>query len=195
MADGKDIDLDIQQWQNIMQETYTSLSPFDSTSIDDLRRVTALVRAPWTEGGPVMQRIEEKHVGTYSTRIRLYYPNHDQACPTLIYIHGGGYIIFSLDTHDRLMREYASRANVVVIGVDYSLSPEVKYPRAIYEIVSVIQWLREQNATDLSIDVNRMAIGGDSAGANLSVATNLRLRALNEPVLVAQLLNYGVYDR
>ncbi|CAF1292824.1 unnamed protein product [Adineta ricciae] len=195
MADGKDIDSDIQQWQNIMQETYTSLCPFDSTSIDDLRRVTALVRAPWTEGGPIMQRIEEKHVGTYSTRIRLYYPNHDQACPVLIYIHGGGYTIFNLDTHDRLMREYASRANVVVVGVDYSLSPEVKYPRAINEIVSVIQWLREQNATDLSIDVNRMAIGGDSAGANLTVATNLRLRALNEPVLVAQLLNYGVYDR
>ncbi|CAF1688078.1 unnamed protein product, partial [Adineta ricciae] len=95
MADGKDIDSDIQQWQNIMQETYTSLCPFDSTSIDDLRRVTALVRAPWTEGGPIMRRIEEKHVGTYSTRIRLYYPNHDQACPALIYIHGGGYTIFS----------------------------------------------------------------------------------------------------
>jgi acetyl esterase len=55
--------------------------------------------------------------------------------------------------------------------------------------------LREQKSTDLGIDVSRIAIGGDSAGANLSVATNLRLRALYEPVLTAQLLNYGGYAR
>ena len=93
------------------------------------------------------------------------------------------------------MREYAFRANVVVIGIDYSLSPEFKYPRAINEIVSVVQWLRKQNSMELGIDINRIAIGGDSAGANLTVATNLRLRQLNEPVLAAQILIYGCYDR
>ncbi|CAF4898450.1 unnamed protein product [Rotaria sp. Silwood1] len=179
----------------MMQEAYARLPAFNPFSVDELRRVTAIVRAPWTEGGPTMKRIEEKHVGDYSTRIRIYYPEDSQILPALIYIHGGGWTIFSLDTHDRLMREYADRGRIAVIGVDYSLSPEVKYPRAINEIVSVVQWLRKQNSTELSIDLHRIAIGGDSAGANLSVAANLYLRDLNEPVLTAQLLNYGVYDR
>lgn len=194
MADD-DVDCDLRRCQDMMQEAYALLPAFDPLSVDELRRVTAIVRAPWTNGGPTMKRIEEKHVGDYSTRIRIYYPDDHQILPALIYIHGGGWTIFSLDTHDRLMREYAHRAKIVVIGVDYSLSPEAKYPRAIEEIVSVVQWLRKQNSTELGIDIHRMAIGGDSAGANLSVATNLRLRALGEPVLTAQLLNYGVYDR
>ncbi len=194
MADD-DVDCDLRQCQSMMQEAYARLPAFDPTSVDDLRRVTAIVRAPWTEGGPTMKRTVEKQVGDCSTRIRIYYPNDHEILPALIYIHGGGWTIFSLDTHDRLMREYADRANIAVIGVDYSLSPEVKYPRAIDEIVSVVQWLTKQNPTELGIDPRRIAIGGDSVGANLSVATNLRLRSLNEPMLMAQLLNYGVYDR
>ena len=194
--ENDDVDCDLRRCQNMMLEAYANLPSFDPWSVDDLRRVTAIVRAPWTEGGPVMKRTEEKYVGDYSTRIRFYYPTDEQKIlPALIYIHGGGWTIFSIDTHDRLMREYAHRTNVVVIGVDYSLSPEVKYPRAIEEIVSVIQWLRQQDSSKLGIDIHRIAIGGDSAGANLSVATNLRLRQLNEPVLIAQLLNYGAYDR
>jgi acetyl esterase len=78
--------------------------------------------------------------------------------------------------------------------VDYSLPAEVKYPQAISEIVSVVQWLRKQNSTELGVDLRRIAIGDDSAGTNLSIATNLRLRALNEPLLMGQLLNYGGYD-
>ena len=194
MADD-DVDHDLRQCQNMMQEAYARLPVFDPTSVDDLRRATAVVRAPWTVGGPAMRRTEEKRVGDCSTRIRIYYPNDSQILPALLYIHGGGWTIFSLDTHDRLMREYAARAQIVVIGVDYSLSPEAKYPTTIDEVVSVIRWLRDQNTAALGIDVQRIAIGGDSAGANLSVATNLRLRASKEPVLTAQLLNYGSYDR
>ncbi|CAF3512828.1 unnamed protein product [Adineta steineri] len=190
-----DVDADLRQCQDLMTKAYACQPSFNPLSADDLRRVTAIVRAPWTEGGPTMIRITEQYVGNYSTRIRIHYPDNTQILPALIYIHGGGWTIFSLDTHDRLMREYAGRAKIAVIGVDYSLSPEVKYPRAIEEIVSVVQWLRNQNSTELGIDLHRIAIGGDSVGANLAVATNLRLRTLNEPVLTAQLLSYGVYDR
>lgn len=176
MADD-DVDHDLRRCQNMMQEAYARLPAFDPTSVDDLRRATTTVRAPWTVGGPTMKRTEEKHVGDYSTRIRIYYPNDNRILPALIYIHGGDWTIFSLDTHDRLMREYAARAQVAVIGVDYSLSPEAKYPRAIDEVVSVVRWLRDHDTAALDIDVQGIAIGGDSAGANLSSATNLRLRA------------------
>jgi acetyl esterase len=79
------------------------------------------------------------------------------------------------------------------IILDYSLSPEAKFPQAIDELLSVVAWLREDGAA-LGLDTGRVAIGGDSAGANLSVATNLRLREAGQPGLAGMLLNYGVFD-
>ncbi len=66
--------------------------------------------------------------------------------PALLYMHGGGWTTFSIDTHDRLMREYAARADIVVIGVDYALSPEVKFPVAQQQIAAVVRWAREHSA-------------------------------------------------
>jgi len=94
--ENDDVDCDLRRCQNMMLEAYANLPSFDPWSVDDLRRVTAIVRAPWTEGGPVMKRTEEKYVGDYSTRIRFYYPTDEQKIlPALIYIHGGGWTIFS----------------------------------------------------------------------------------------------------
>jgi len=111
----------------------------------------------------------------------------------LIYIHGGGWMLFSIDSHDRLMREYAARAGVTVIGVDYSLAPEAQFPVPLYEILSVVRWLRGP-ARGEGIAPSRVAIGGDSAGANLAIATNLALKQAGQSVLDAQLLNYGAFD-
>jgi len=97
------------------------------------------------------------------------------------------------DTHDQLMREYAARAGVMVAGLDYSLSPEAKFPRALEETVEAIRWLRREGGAH-GWNANRLAVGGDSAGANLAVAASLRLRDLALPPLAAMLLNYGVFD-
>src|SRR5205807_9212200 len=75
------------------------------------RAHTAEFQVPWQHG---------------SVRIRAYDPTGAGRKPALLYLHGGGWTIFSIDTHDRIMREYAARARMVVIGVDYSLSPEVR---------------------------------------------------------------------
>jgi len=121
-------------------------------------------------------------------RVRFYDPDPDRPKPALIYLHGGGWTFFSLDTHDRVMREYAARAGVMVAGVDYALSPEAKYPVALEQVVAVARFLGERRA--------RIAIGGDSAGANLALATCLRLRDEGQPRLIrAMVLNYGVFDR
>ena len=140
-----------------------------------------------------MHRTVDLTAGDAGTSIRIHRPDDAAVLPGLVYLHGGGWTLFSLDTHDRLMREYAARAGVAVIGIDYSLSPEAKFPRALDETVAVVRWLRGQGAA-LGIDTARIAIGGDSAGANLSVAANLRLRDAREPLLAAMLLNYGAYD-
>lgn len=139
------------------------------------RRVAEQVRAPWARGGPDVPRRESVIAGV---RVRIF---NGGANGTLVYLHGGGWTMFSLDTHDRVMREYASRAGMNVIGVDYALSPEAKYPVALRQVVGVVR------------EIGKVAIGGDSAGANLALAAAIALR--DERRINAIVLNYGVFDR
>jgi len=124
--------------------------------------------------------------------VRIHRPARGEL-PGLVYLHGGGWTLFSIDTHDRLMREYAARAGCCVIGVDYALSPESKFPVPLEQTIDVVGWLAVQGR-ELGIDADRLAIGGDSAGANLSVATCLVRRHLNSsPPLCGIVINYGAF--
>lgn len=175
---------------------YGEHPPFDTLSPAEARRVAEAVRAPWAKGGPAMAETREIVVpfGDGGVRIRVHRPVDGVALPALVYVHGGGWTIFSLDTHDRLMREYAAAAGVAVVGVDYSLSPEAKFPRAIEETAAVVRWLASRGA-DVGIDGGRLALGGDSAGAHISAAAALMLRDAGEGGLISGLvLNYGVFD-
>ncbi|RXR05997.1 alpha/beta hydrolase [Pseudoxanthomonas composti] len=158
------------------------------------RGIAEATRARWREGGPQMASTQDLRIDE-SLRLRVYRPHGaGPASPALVYVHGGGWCMFSLDTHDRLMREYAQGAGVVVVGVDYALSPEHPYPTALNQCVCAVQWLRDQAGT-LGIDPQRMALAGDSAGGNLSVATALALRERGMlPGLRALVLNYGAWD-
>lgn len=170
--------------------------PFETLPIAEARRVAEEIRAPWRADGPRMARTEEHLVPTSTgpLRTRLYDPGLPSPAPTLIYLHGGGFILFSIDTHDRLMREYAAAGEFMVLGVDYPLSPEARYPKALDQIVELVDWLHSGGAEMLGIDPHRLAIGGDSAGGNLSVATALRLRDRGAPDrLRGLLLNYGAF--
>ncbi|MBB5686878.1 alpha/beta hydrolase fold domain-containing protein [Sphingobium boeckii] len=188
-----DVDPHIRRFHHQVNADYARLSAGGYADISARRAVAEEVRAPWTAGGPVMAKTEELIVGAGKLRVRIHRPNADPVLPVLLYIHGGGWMLFSIDTHDRLMREYAARVGCAVIGVDYSLSPEVRFPHALDEIVDVVGWVRSDGAAH-GLDPERVAIGGDSAGANLSLATALRLRDAGEPPLNALLLNYGAFD-
>jgi acetyl esterase len=179
-----------------MQQAWASHPPFDTLSPPEARAVAELVRAPWRQGGPEMARTTEHRVETRSgpLRIRVYDPGLVQPAPALVYMHGGGFVLFSIDTHDRLMREYAAAAEVIVIGVDYPLSPEHRYPAALNQIVDLLAWLNEAGAETLGADLNRIALSGDSAGANLALAAALVLRdAGHGDRIKALLLNYGAF--
>jgi acetyl esterase len=125
-------------------------------------------------------------------RVRIHFPRNVEApAPALIYLHGGGFTLFSIDTHDRLMREYADAGQFAVIGVDYPLAPEHKYPVALNCLVDLLLWLRD-HASEWGIDTARLAMGGDSAGGNLSFASFLQLRDLGQDQLIKAILsNYG----
>lgn len=133
--------------------------------------------------------------GTGDLKVRIYRPHGASgALPALVYLHGGGFTLFSIDTHDRLMREYAARGGFAVIGVDYPLAPEAKYPVALDRIETLMRWLRH-NAPQWKIDPDRIAMGGDSAGGNLAFAACLRLRDRGELNIVKAILsNYGGFS-
>lgn len=194
MAEQDDVDPEIRGFIAALNHGYGQFSDFDTLPLPERRAAAETVREPWRAGGPVMAETRETVIA--GCRARLHRPvmaAETASPPALLYIHGGGWTMFSIDTHDRLMREYAARAGIVVIGIDYSLSPEAKYPVALNEVANAFRALR-RDAAALDIDPGAIAIGGDSAGANLSVAACLTLRSANEPLPAAMLLNYGAFD-
>ncbi|AKM11547.1 alpha/beta hydrolase [Croceicoccus naphthovorans] len=185
-----DVDPKIREFVNGINAGYDALLPETPLSMPERRAIAERVREPWRSGGPRMAETQDYDV--VGVRLRVHRPTDAASLPAMLYIHGGGWALFSIDTHDRLMREYASRAGIVVVGIDYSLSPEAKFPAALNEAVSAIGWMRE-NADDLGIDPARIAVGGDSAGGNLAVSTCLKLRELGLPQLQGMVLNYGAF--
>ena len=193
-ANGSDLDPDIRCFIRTIVADVARHSGSDTGSYPERRRWAEEARAPWRQGGPAMLESRGMSVPTRHgpVRARIHRPAKG-VLPALIYLHGGGWTLFSIDTHDRVMREYASRAGCCVIGFDYALSPEQKFPVPLEQAVDVVGWLTEQ-AFALGIDAGRLAIGGDSAGANLSVATSLLRRDhAAVPPLRAMLLNYGAF--
>jgi acetyl esterase len=196
-TDRARLDPEIAIFVERLSAAWAEHPPFESLPIQEARNVAEQVRAPWRENGPTMARTVE-HVVPTSTgglRVRLYDPGLALPAPTLIYLHGGGFILFSINTHDRLMREYAAAGGFAVLGVDYPLSPEARYPAALDQIVDLLDWLHRDGGETLGLDPRRLAIGGDSAGGNLSLAAALRLRDRGLAArLKGLLLNYGAFD-
>ncbi|MEO8218300.1 MAG: alpha/beta hydrolase [Acidobacteriota bacterium] len=191
------IDPEIAQFARELQAGWAAAGFSGSLAPPEARAIAERVRAPWARGGPRIAAVTEQIVYTSSgsVRVRLYDPEQGSVKPTLIYLHGGGWTLFSLDTHDRVMREYASRAAINVLGVDYALAPEHKYPAALEQVVAVARhvWMHGRR---FGADPEAIAIGGDSAGANLAIAACLRLRHESQPALIrAMILNYGVFAR
>jgi acetyl esterase len=189
--DSDDLDPDVRRFVDGLQQGYASHPGFDTLPLGRRRQVAEAVRAPWRSGGPVMARSVDTVIA--GVRARIHLPVQASALGALLYLHGGGWTMFSIDTHDRLMREYAHRSGAAVVGIDYSLSPEAKFPAALDEAVMAIEWLSRQGPA-FGIDPKRLAVGGDSAGANLAVAAALRLRDGGAPALRGMLLNYGAFS-
>ncbi|WP_062184053.1 alpha/beta hydrolase [Sphingopyxis sp. C-1] len=183
-------DPDIRRFVDAINAAYAEHGAPEGASMAARRAVAERVRKPWREGGPIMAERREIDMG--GVRLRLHRPVADVKLPVMLYIHGGGWTLFSIDTHDRLMREYAARAGIAVLGIDYSLSPESKFPVALEECAAALDWIAAQ-ADALNLDAGRVLIGGDSAGANLSAATCLLQRQRGRPLPIAMLLNYGAF--
>ena len=106
---------------------------------------------------------------------RLYAPQSDKALPVLLYIHGGGFTVGSLKTHDVLCRQLSRQGQCAVVSLDYRLAPEHRFPTAVHDSWDALNWLHKNGHT-LGLDANRLAVGGDSAGGTLSAVCALMAR-------------------
>ena len=127
-------------------------------------------------------------------RIRIYRPEGPGPFPVLVYFHGGGWVVGDLDSHDHVCRALARRTPSLVINVDYRLAPETAFPGPLDDCEAALRWTAS-HAAELGGSPDRIALGGDSAGANLAAGLALRLRERGGPAVDLQLLIYPVTDR
>ena len=124
--------------------------------------------------------------------IRVYWPREAKAgelFPVLLWLHGGGFVIGNLDTHDSACRMLAEQADCMVVAVDYRLAPECKFPGAVDDCHAVLRWLA-LHGSEISVDAKRIAVGGDSAGGNLAAVLSILARDEGYPPIALQLLIY-----
>ncbi len=119
---------------------------------------------------------------------RLFAPSPGPGLPVLLYLHGGGFTVGSVATHEPLCRQLAALAGCAVVSVDYRLAPQWKFPTAVHDAWDSLQWLHRE-APALGLDPARIAVGGDSAGGTLSLVTALTARDAGLPLSI-QLLFY-----
>jgi acetyl esterase len=163
-----------------------------------LHTLTAIdARAAYAKGCDVLEvpkahlaRVQDLQVTARDGALlsaRLYAPSHDKL-PALLYLHGGGFTIGSVQTHDILCRELSRLSGAAVLSLDYRLAPEHQFPCAVHDAWDGLQWLRGQGSA-LGLDTTRLAVGGDSAGGTLAAVCALMARDAGLP-LDLQLLIY-----
>jgi acetyl esterase len=166
-----------------------TLSPVDARQV--LRGAQASdAGAPAAE--IMVWTIDGGEIGPVS--LRIVRPERvNEMLPAVLYVHGGGWVLGDFDTHLRLVHELAIGAGVAVVFVEYTPSPEAKFPVAIEQCFAALKWIVE-HGTEAGIDPSRVAIAGDSVGGNMSAAVTLLAKRRGGVSLRMQLLFYPVTD-
>lgn len=130
--------------------------------------------------------------GDKKITISLYRPkNNTERLPVVLYFHGGGWILGSKITHDRLMRDISTQANVGVVFVHYTSSPEAKYPVPIEQAYAALEYVA-QHGNQLNLDTTKIAVAGDSVGGNMAAVIALLAKERKGPTITKQILCYPV---
>jgi len=188
------IDPQVEPLLERMLATMAERGPVGSASPTVMRQRFNEDVSAWNLDLPDIHKVEDFAINCDSCArivpVRLYRPiDTDKAMPCLVFIHGGGWVVGDLETNERTLRCLALASGVSILSVDYPLAPESKFPTALNCCVAVMRWLRE-HGPDRGIDPDRMAIGGESAGGNLALATALDLRDAGAYWLQLALLVY-----
>jgi acetyl esterase len=125
--------------------------------------------------------------------VRIYRPHVERRPPVIVYFHGGGWVVGSIDTHDATTSALAARSGCVVISVEYRLAPEDPFPAGLLDCHAAASWIAS-HGDSLGVDSTRMAIAGDSSGGNTAAAVCLLARERRDPTIAFQLLVYPATD-
>lgn len=164
-------------------------------TVTDAGEARRIYRKALFPTGPEMMSVEERVLERGAgPRVRIYRPyGVGDASPVVVYLHGGGWVLCDLDSHDGVCRLLADRAGMVVVSVEYRLSPEHTFPDATDDAYAVVGWVA-RSAARWGGDPCRIAVAGDSAGGALAAATAMRARDRGFPDIGFQLLIYPVTD-
>jgi acetyl esterase len=168
--------------------------PMHTLTPEQVREGIRMQRAFFGEPEPiahVLNRVIPGPAGQIP--VRIYTPAGSGPFPVLVFFHGGGWVICDLDTHDGLCRSLANGSGCVVVSVDYRLAPEHKFPAAPEDCYAATIWVASHTA-EINGDASRVAIGGDSAGGNLTAVVAQIARDKGGPTLAFQLLIYPATD-
>ena len=164
-------------------------------SLSEVRAATDRIGAFLGEGSIPLERERDLSLPGPHGQVpcRLYLPDGAEKPPLIIYAHGGGFMQGSLPSWDAMLRELVRQSGVAALSVDYRLSPEHRFPVAFEEMVAMVRLAAHEGA-EFGIDPTRLAVGGDSAGANLALAAALAVRDAGQRELGFMLLIYGCFS-
>jgi len=169
---------------------FQTMTPREAhASYESLAEVLDLPRAPLAR----VENLELPADDGSLLKARLYAPSHERL-PVLMYLHGGGFVVGSLETHDSLCRQLALRSGGAVLALDYRLAPARRFPTAVDDAWAGLRWLAGQ-AHGLGLDASRLAVGGDSAGATLATVCALMARDAGLPLALQLLVTPGAAAR
>jgi acetyl esterase len=145
-------------------------------------------------GAPAIPHIEERVIAAPSgpIRLRLYDPGVPAPAPVVVFFHGGGFVTCDIDIYDGTVRQLAKRCGMRLVAADYGLAPEHPFPMPLKDCIAAVRHV-EAHAGALGIDARRLTLAGDSAGANLALATALALRDEGGSPVRAAALIYGCF--
>ena len=171
------------------------LRPIESlTPVEARAQMEASARANTAERPGLRSIVDRSIPGTLGQiGVRIYRPREGDDLPAIVYYHGGGHVIGSLETHDFTARNLCAGTESVVVSVDYRMGPEDRFPAAVIDGFDALM-LVSRNAEALGIDGNRIGVAGDSAGANIAAVAAIMARDAGAPKLVLQSLVYPVVD-
>ena len=195
--DGQTLDPGFQLLTTLMQHRALVIpaDPLEMRQRSDHDAVVFSDRDAEDDIGPIRDVTIAIDSQQRSLAARHYFPSGSASAntPLLLYFHGGGFVYGNLDTHDAVCRRLCRVARMPVLAVEYRLVPEHRYPDAINDAIAAFRWAHE-HARELGSD-GRVAVGGDSAGGNLSAVISQQLRDARDAKPIAQLLIYPAVDR